>query len=85
MYILYMSRYIYIFRTRFFTDRSIEDLPALRLLLADGGEGPFRRLVVLFITGLTLNKHTQLLKKLKISCFVINQEYKRSLQTTTVI
>lgn len=85
MYILYMSRYIYIFRTRFFTDRSIEDLPALRLLLADGGEGPFRRLVVLFITGLTLNKHTQLLKKLKISCFIVNQEYKRSLQTTTVI
>ena len=54
-----MSRYLYTYsESGSCTDRSIEDLPALRLLLADGGEGPFRRLVVLFITGLTSNKHT---------------------------
>lgn len=40
------------------TDRSIEDLPALGLLLTDCGKGPLRRLTVLLITGFTL--HTKL-------------------------
>lgn len=39
----------------------------------------------LLLDSLQTNTHIQLLAKLKISCFVINQEYKRSLLTTTVI
>lgn len=40
--------------TQLILTRPVEDLPALRLLLTDGGEGPLRRIAVLLVTGLTV-------------------------------